>query len=237
MFDQPREIFSAHISAPDLNKRSEQPPDHLPHKMRGRDSEENQMLVGHDFGGFYADDRRLSVAFRVAFAESREVMTAHNRFSRARHLGDVQPILHPPDVFFAEGRAPRRYLIKIAPRNGVVAGMKTIGGLLDFEDADVRRQPVIDGVEDLLRARDVFRPASARREAQMGDLRQSVNSGVSAPGAPDLDLSIEEALGDLAQFAGDRAGVRLLLPSAITRAVVFKRDFPGFHKKWAVSSG
>src|SRR5262245_53121864 len=237
MFDQHSEIFKTHISAPDLNKRSDQPPDHLPQKMRGRDSEENQMFVGHDFGGFYADDRRLSVAFRVAFAESREVMTAHNRFSRARHLGDVQPILHPPDVFFAEGRAPRRNLIKVAPRNGVVAGVKTIGGLLDFEDVDVRRQTVIDGVEDLLRAWDVFRPASARRESQMGDLRQGMNSRVSAPGPADLDLSIEEALGGLAQFAGDRAGVRLLLPAAVTRAVVFKRKFPSFHKQWAVGSG
>src|SRR4030095_9992924 len=183
MFDQPREIFSAHISAPDLNKRSDQPPDHLPQKMRGLYSEENQMLVGHDFGGFYADDGRLSVPFRVAFAESREVMAAHNRFSRARHLADAKSVLHPPDVFFSEGCAPRRNLIKVAPRNGVVAGMKTIGRLFDFEDVDVRRQTVIDGVEDLLRAWDVFRPASARRESQMSYLRQSVNAGVSAPGA------------------------------------------------------
>src|SRR5215470_14156017 len=173
--------------------------------MRSRDSEPDQMFISCDFGGLDVDDRRLPVSFRVALAECGEIMTAHNQFGRARHLADLQPVLHPPDIFFAEGRAPRRYLIKIAPRNGVVAGMKTIGGLLDFEDADVRRQPVIDGVEDLLRARDVFRPASARRESQMGDLRQSVNSGVSAPGAADLDLSIEETLGSLAQFAGDRA--------------------------------
>src|SRR5262250_2411055 len=197
--------------------------------MRGRDSEEDQMSVGHDFGGFYADDRRLSVAFRVAFAESHEVMTSHNRFSRARHPGDVKSVLHPPDVFFAEGRAPRRDLIKVAPRNGVVAGVKTIGGLFNFEDVDVRRQTVIDGVEDLLRAWDVFRPAPARRESQMGDLRQSVNAGVGAPGAADLDLSIEEIFSGLAQFAGDRARIRLLLPSAVTRAVVFKRDFPCAH--------
>src|SRR5215475_7700733 len=237
MFDQTREIFSAHVSASDLNKRSDQPPDHLPQKMRGRDSEEDQMLIGHDFGGFYADDRRLSVAFRVAFAESREVMTARNRFSRARHLADVKSVLHPPDVFFSEGRAPRRDLIKIAPRNCAVAGVKTIGGLFDFEDVDVRRQTVVDGVEDLLRTGNVFRPAPARREFQMGGLRQSVNAGVGAPGAADLDLSIEETLGGLAQFAGDRARVRLLLPSAVTRAVVFKREFPRFHKKWAVGSG
>src|SRR5215510_10399617 len=197
--------------------------------MRRLDSEQDQMLVGHDFGGFYADDRRLPVAFRVAFAESGEVMGAYDQFSRARHLGDVQPVLHPPDIFFAEGRAPRRDLIKVAPRNGVVARMKTIVGLFDLQDVDVRRQPVIYGVEDLLRTGNVFRPASARREFQMGDLRQRMNSGVGAPRAADLDLSIEEIFSGLAQFAGDRARVRLLLPSAVARAVVFKGEFPGFH--------
>jgi hypothetical protein len=63
----------------------------------------------------------------------------------------------------------------------------------------------------------------------MGDLRQSVNAGVSAPGAADLDLSIEEIFSGLAQFTGDRARVRLLLPSAVTRAVVFKPKFPREH--------
>src|SRR5262249_29257341 len=83
--------------------------------------------------------------------------------------------------------------------------------------------------EDLLRTGYVFRPAAARREFQMGDLRQRMNSGVGAPRAADLDLSIEEIFSGLAQFTGDRAGVRLLLPSAVTSAVVFKGEFPGSH--------
>ena len=105
------------------------------------------MFISCDFGGLDVDDRRLPVSFRVALAECGEIMTAHNQFGRARHLADLQPVLHPPDIFFAEGRAPRRDLIKVAPRNGVVAGMKTIGGLLDYEDVDVRRQAVVDGVD------------------------------------------------------------------------------------------
>src|SRR5262245_17200887 len=197
--------------------------------MRSRNSEQDQMFVGRDPGGFDADYRRLPVSFHIPRSESGEVMAAYNRFGRARHPGGIQPVFHPPDVFFAEGRAPRRNLIKIAPRNSVVAGMKTIGGLFDLEDVDVRRQTVVDGVEDLLRAWDVFRPAPARREFQMGHLRQSVNAGVGAPGAADLDLSIEEIFSGLAQFADDRARIRLLLPSAVTSAVVFKRDFPCTH--------
>ncbi len=90
------------------------------------------MFISCDFGGLDVDDRRLPVSFRVALAECGEIMTAHNQFGRARHLADLQPVLHPPDIFFAEGRAPRRDLIKVAPRNGVVAGMKTIGGLLEL---------------------------------------------------------------------------------------------------------
>src|SRR5262249_36371068 len=90
-----------------------------------------------DFGGLDVDDRRLPVSFRVALAECGEIMTAHNQFGGARHLADLQPVLHPPDIFFAEGRAPRRDLIKVAPRNGVVAGTETIRGLLDYEDVDV----------------------------------------------------------------------------------------------------
>jgi len=123
IFDQSREIFNTRSSAPDFNQRSDQPPYHLPQKMRSRDSEPDQMFISCDFGGLDVDDRRLPVSFRVALAECGEIMTAHNQFGRARHLADLQPVLHPPDIFFAEGRAPRRDLKKVAPRNGVVAGM------------------------------------------------------------------------------------------------------------------
>src|SRR5262245_51684160 len=223
MFDQPREMLNAQASPPDFNQRSDEPPYHLPQKMRSHDAKQDQMFVGRDPAGFDADDRRLPIALRVALAESGEVMTAHDQFSRARHLGDVQPVLHPPDIFFTEGRAPRRDLIKVAPRNGVVAGMKTIGGLFNFEDVDVRRQTVVDGIEDFMRAGNVFRSAAARREFQMGYLRQRVNARVSAPRAADLDPAIEEIFSGLAQFAGDRARIQLLLPPAVTRAVVFER--------------
>ena len=63
----------------------------------------------------------------------------------------------------------------------------------------------------------------------MGDLRQRVNAGVGAPGAADLDLSIEKIFSGPAQFAGDSARICLLLPAAVTTAVVFKCEFPGSH--------
>src|SRR5262249_28244491 len=147
------------------------------------------------------------------------------------------PVFSPPDISVAESRALRGDLIKVSQRNGVVAGVKAIRRLIDFDDIDVRWQAVVDGVEDLLRAGNVLRPASARREFQVGDLRQRVDSGVRAPRAPDLDLAVEEILGGLMQFSGHGAPVRLLLPAAVTRAVVFEREFPGFHMKWVVGSG
>ena len=120
IFDQSREIFNTCSSAPDFNQRSDQPPYHLPQKMRSRDSEPDQMFISCDFGGLDVDDRRLPVSFRVALAECGEIMTAHNQFGRACHLADLQPVLHPPDIFFAEGRAPRRDLIKVAPSSDAV---------------------------------------------------------------------------------------------------------------------
>jgi hypothetical protein len=65
-------------------------------------------------------------------------MTAHNQFGRARHLADLQPVLHPPDIFFAEGRAPRRDLIKGEPSVGRFGELQNVK--LDHQRLTVDRE-------------------------------------------------------------------------------------------------
>ena len=57
-----------------------------------------------------------------------------------------------------------------------------------------------------------------------------MNAGIRAASAADLNLAVEEVFSRLSQFASDGASVLLFLPTAVARAVVFEREFPGSHR-------
>src|SRR5262245_39947302 len=56
-----------------------------------------------------------------------------------------------------------------------------------------------------------------------------MNARVGAARAAYFDRPPEELFGGFAHLAGDGAGIRLLLPAAVTSALVFKCDFPRYH--------
>ncbi len=60
-------------------------------------------------------------------------------------------------------------------------------------------------------------------------LGNGMHARVSTAGALDLELGSQEILSRLAELALHGPRVVLLLPTAVFRAVIFERDFPGFQ--------
>src|SRR6185436_10614772 len=60
---------------------------------------------------------------------------------------------------------------------------------------------------------------------EMGNLAEGVNTCIRAPGAVQFHIPVKHADGRFTEFSHHRAGVFLLLPPAVTRAVVFEYEF------------
>src|SRR5260370_5263915 len=68
-----------------------------------------------------------------------------------------------------------------------------------------------------------------RGHLNMHDLSEGVYSGIGSPGSLHFDIPIKYLLRSLSDLAHHCARIFLLLPGAVTRTVVFKRDFESRH--------
>jgi hypothetical protein len=59
----------------------------------------------------------------------------------------------------------------------------------------------------------------------MGDLSERVDAGIRAAGPVDVDIAVEDNARGLSQLSHDGSSVFLLLPAAVSRAIVFKKNF------------
>ena len=95
--------------------------------------------------------------------------------------------------------------------------MKTSLRALDMKDHHIGGQQVIEAPFDRFRA--VFH---RRRDSHVYDLSESMNPGVGSPGPLHLDVAPENLARCFPHFAHHSPGIRLFLPAAVSRAVVFK---------------
>jgi hypothetical protein len=59
----------------------------------------------------------------------------------------------------------------------------------------------------------------------MGNLTEGVHPAIRAACAVDFHVTVKNNISGFAQFSRDGAGVFLLLPAAVARAIVFKKQF------------
>jgi len=112
---------------------------------------------------------------RIGRAETNKVVAAHQQGRGLCHTLRIQRFFHPPYAPLVERRLSGRNLVTVGARNGVVAGMKRRGSALHGENRDVRRKPVVQSAQDLLRMRNVL-----QLRTQMRHLPERVHSRVGS---------------------------------------------------------
>ncbi len=137
----------------------------------------------------------------------------HHRF----HGFHVQGIPHPPDITFPESGSFTGKKVQITSALRMVTGVKVCLRLFQAQDIDIRRQFVVPFLQGGTEGQFF-------RDLQVSHLSQRVG----AAGPLNVRLAVQDAPGRFDQGALDTAGVRLALPAAVTRSVVFDDHFiPG----------
>lgn len=124
-FDHPFELFDGYIPATHLGEHPDDPPDHLPQKMRRADAEADQVAVEKDLGMIDLYDRGSLLSF-LKLAKRNKVMLADEHFGSFTHRFHIQTFLDPPDKALRKRVSPGRDPIEIVSGDGVVAGVKCI---------------------------------------------------------------------------------------------------------------
>ena len=131
------------------------------------------MLFDHNVCFVHDNHGRIVRAFGVAFTKRSKVVTPWQQRTGVAHCAHIQTVFDPPNELFVEGRAARRNLIQIAARDGIVARVKAISGFFHRKHVDVRRQPIIQSVQEFLRARQQYPQLVAQAQQRLAALRAS----------------------------------------------------------------
>jgi len=180
--------------------------------MRGPQSYENEIpSLGENH--FLYENQRRCVLFDTFVGETRVVAHTGESGGGAAHGTDVKAVLDPPDKGFAESGASARNLVKVRAPRGVMAGVETVVSTTHVKYVDVRRQKIVEPVEEPLIGK-------CRRRLQMCNLPDRVHTGVRAPGSLDVDGDAEQLARGPQQITLNGAGILLPLPSMVACSLI-----------------
>jgi hypothetical protein len=118
----------------------------------------------------YDDRGNLSNAF---VTKAGEVPTPNKQARSIAHRTFVQTIFYPPDIALCECAPSLRYLIEVHACHCVTTGIEFVRGIFDLEHIDIRRQPVIELVEQI-------NPLYSWSSPQSSNLSKGVHARVGA---------------------------------------------------------
>ena len=133
--EQLSEIFNADLAFSNFYQSADNAPHHTPEKMRSRDSELNDVLLGFNCCAFDFDNCGFARTRRIGSAEAQKVMTPNQHGCGFGHLLDIQFVFDPPHVLFYESLLPARNLIQVDTRKRVVARINHPANEWLFTDA------------------------------------------------------------------------------------------------------
>ena len=105
-----------------------------------------------------------------------------------------------------------------------MARVKAAMDLRNFEDNDTGRKQVVQSALDEIRFM-----TNGNGDFDVCDLTKSVDAGISSAGALHFDVASKDVSRRLSKFAHHSAGIFLILPAAVARAVIFQQDFERGH--------
>src|SRR2546427_2596549 len=148
--EQLSEIFNADLAFSNFYQSADNAPHHTPEKMRSRDSELNDVLLGFNCCAFAVDNCGFARTRRIGSAEAQKVMTPNQHGCGFGHLLDIQFVFDPPHVLFYESLLPARNLIQVDTRKRVVARMEIARSPVETENRDVGGEQNVQSEPDCL---------------------------------------------------------------------------------------
>ena len=183
--EQRADALAGEAAAAHLDQHADNPPHHLPEKVRADDADEHQRAVA---------PRRLtsSTSTCVDFSSGSSSVNARkspkpvSAAAAARIASRSSGVAHPPDERLGERRPAPGDLIEVAARDGAVPRVEPRRHALGGEHVDVGGQRVVDVADERAPA------AAGSRASRCDDLAERVHAGVGPAGAVGLERPAAE---------------------------------------------